>query len=50
MANLGAPLTRDNVFSALVAASSNSQEQISAATRQLEAWQKQPEYHSFLQV
>ncbi|KAI5299855.1 hypothetical protein KEM56_002914, partial [Ascosphaera pollenicola] len=49
MSSPGAPLTRDNVLSALVAAASNSQEQILAATKQLESWQKQPEYHSFLQ-
>ncbi|KAI5283870.1 hypothetical protein KEM54_001774, partial [Ascosphaera aggregata] len=42
-------LTRDIVLSALVAAASNSQDKVVAATRQLESWQRQPKYHQFLQ-
>ncbi|KAJ5278946.1 hypothetical protein N7478_004318 [Penicillium angulare] len=43
------PLSYQNVVNTLVMAASSSQQQLKMGTAQLQAWQKQPSYHSLLQ-
>jgi hypothetical protein len=44
------PLTRQNVFNALVAASSNTQAQVQFGGQQLQNWEKKENYYPLLQV
>lgn len=44
------PLTPQNVLNALVHAASSSQQQVQTGTEQLQYWEKQGMYYSFLQV
>ena len=44
------PLTPQNVLSALGMAASSTQQQVQTGTKQLQHWEKQEKYHSFLQV
>ncbi|KAK1149495.1 hypothetical protein N8T08_005044 [Aspergillus melleus] len=43
------PLTPQSVLSALVLAASSTQQQVQTGTKQLQHWEKQEKYHSFLQ-
>lgn len=44
------PLSRENFVNALANATSGPQEQILLGGQQLESWEKQPGYSTFLQV
>lgn len=44
------PLGYQNVTHTLSLAASSNQQSVRTATVQLQNWQKQPSYHSFLQV
>lgn len=44
------PLDLRAVYDALAAASSSAPQQIQTGTKQLQNWEKQPNYYSFLQV
>lgn len=44
------PLSPPNVLNALVLAASSTQQQVQTGTQQLQNWEKQALYHSFLQV
>ncbi|KAL4896681.1 armadillo-type protein [Aspergillus ambiguus] len=43
------PLTLSNVLNALVLAASSTQQQVQTGTKQLQHWEKQEKYHSYLQ-
>ncbi|THC92545.1 hypothetical protein EYZ11_007998 [Aspergillus tanneri] len=43
------PLTLQNVLSALVLAASSTQQQVQTGTKQLQNWETQEKYYSFLQ-
>lgn len=44
------PLSAQNVLNTLVLAASSSQQQVRTGTEQLQNWEKQGMYYSFLQV
>jgi uncharacterized membrane protein YjjP (DUF1212 family) len=44
------PLSPKNVLNTLVLAASSSQQQVQTGTKQLQNWEKQGMYYSFLQV
>jgi hypothetical protein len=44
------PLNPQNVLNTLVLAASSSQQQVRTGTEQLQSWEKQGMYYSFLQV
>lgn len=44
------PLTPHNLFNALVAAASSTQQQVQVGTQQLQHWEKQEGYYPLLQV
>lgn len=44
------PLSLPNVLNALVLAASSTQQQVQTGTKQLQHWEKQEKYHSYLQV
>lgn len=44
------PLSPQNVLNTLVLAASSSQQQVRTGTEQLQNWEKQGMYYSFLQV
>lgn len=44
------PLSAQNVLNTLILASSSSQQQVRVGTEQLQNWEKQGMYYSFLQV
>ena len=44
------PLSRQNVFNALVSAAGITQQQVQTGSQQLQNWEKQPKYYSLLQV
>lgn len=44
------PLSAQGVLRTLMLAASSSQQQVQAGTEQLQNWEKQEMYHSFLQV
>lgn len=44
------PLTVQNVLSALVQAASSTQQQVQTGGQQLQNWEKQEKYYTYLQV
>jgi uracil DNA glycosylase len=44
------PLSAQNVLNALVLAASSTQQQVQTGTQQLQNWEKQGMYYTFLQV
>lgn len=44
------PLTRQNLFNALVSAAGTTQQQVQTGGQQLQNWEKQENYYPFLQV
>ena len=44
------PLTPQNVLNSLVQAASSTQQQVQTGTKQLQHWEKQEKYYTFLQV
>lgn len=44
------PLSHENVLNAMILAASSTQQQVQTGTQQLQNWEKQEKYHSFLQV
>jgi hypothetical protein len=44
------PLTPQNVLSSLLQAASSTQQQVQTGTKQLQNWEKQEKYYTFLQV
>lgn len=44
------PLSRQNVFNALVSAAGTTQQQVQIGGQQLQNWEKEQNYYSFLQV
>ncbi|OJJ39480.1 hypothetical protein ASPWEDRAFT_180880 [Aspergillus wentii DTO 134E9] len=43
------PLSHENVLNAMILAASSTQQQVQTGTQQLQNWEKQEKYHSFLQ-
>jgi uncharacterized membrane protein YjjP (DUF1212 family) len=44
------PLTPQNVLNSLIHAASSTQQQVQTGTKQLQNWEKQEKYYTFLQV
>lgn len=44
------PLTLHNVLNALILAASSTQQQVQTGTQQLQNWEKQEMYYTYLQV
>ena len=44
------PLTPQNVLNSVIQAASSTQQQVQTATKQLQYWEKQEKYYTFLQV
>lgn len=44
------PMDLQNVLNALVLAASSTQQQVQTGTQQLQNWEKQEKYYTFLQV